>query len=246
MPYVRRLPMLFGLLAFYISPAWAAAVTVNPTRVHLSASQRSELIELRNGGTEPARFQAQAHAWHETADGQLVLAPTRDLLFFPSLLEVPAGETRRIRVASTVRPGAVERSYRMILDEFPRPAGAGTVLVLTRLSIPVFVQPAKPKAASSVQADIVRGQAVIWLTNAGNSYYKAASVRLVARSASSAVVFEHSLTGWYMLAGGKRRYVVPLPPGVCKNIASLHTTLRTEEGTHSVTGGPPPITACNP
>src|SRR5687768_13080143 len=205
MPRVRRLPMLIGLLAFYASPAWAAVVTVNPTRVHLSASQRSELIELRNSGTEPARFQAQAHAWHETVDGQLVLAPTRDLLFFPSLLEIPAGETRRIRVASTVRPGAVDRTYRMILDEFPRPASAGTVLVLTRLSIPVFVQPEKPKPSPGVRADIVRGQVVIWVTNVGNSYFKAASVRVVARSAANEVVFEQSLTGWYMLAGGKRR-----------------------------------------
>jgi fimbrial chaperone protein len=244
-PYLRLLPMLLiGLVALHVSPAWAAAVTVNPTRVHLSAAQRSELIELRNSGAVSARFQAQAHAWTETIDGQLILVPTRDLLFFPSLLEIPAGETRRIRIASTVRPGAVERSYRMILDEFPGPGKAGTVQVLTRLSIPVFVQPAKPTSAPSVRADIVRGQVVISLTNTGNSYFKAASIKVVARSVAGEVLFEHSIPGWYMLAGAKRRYAVPLPPGACVKITSLQTRLRTEQGTLNATAAPPPVAAC--
>src|SRR6185436_2063955 len=113
MLHPRLLPiLLFGLLGLRVSAAWGAAVSVSPVLVHLSATQRSEVIEFTNAGQTPARFQAEVHAWHESAAGELTLSPTKDLLFFPSLFEIPPGETRRIRVASTVAPGPVERSYR--------------------------------------------------------------------------------------------------------------------------------------
>jgi fimbrial chaperone protein len=236
--------LLFGLLALRAGATWGAAVSVHPVRVQLSATQRSELIELRNAGQAPARFQAEAHAWHESADGQMTLSPTKDLLFFPSLFEIPPGETRRIRIASTVRPGAVERSYRLILTESPGGATSGTVQVLSRLSIPVFVQPKDPKSAPSVQAEVQRGQLVIRIANAGNAFLRAQLVRVVARSKAGSVVFEHSFPGWYVLAKGERRYSVDVPAQACAEIVTLHATLRSEQGETSATSATPPGAGC--
>jgi fimbrial chaperone protein len=245
MLHPRLLPiLLFALLGLRVSAAWGAAVSVNPVRVQLSATQRSELIELRNAGQVPARFQAEAHAWHESATGQMTLSPTKDLLFFPSLFEIPPGETRRIRIASTVRPGPVERSYRLILTEFPGGATPGTVQVLTRLSIPVFVQPKDPKPAPSVQTDVQGSQLVIRIANAGNAYLRAQSVRVVARSKGGSVVFEHSFPGWYVLAKGQRRYSVDLPAQICAEIVTLNTTLRSEQGDTSTTSATSPGAGC--
>lgn len=247
MPHVRLLAILIaGLLGFNVRAAWGATVTVNPVRIHLSDAKRSELVELRNSGREPARFQVQANAWYESADGQMTLSPTRDLLFFPSLLEIQPGETRRIRVASTVRPGPSERSYRLIVDEFPRAPTPGTVQVLTRLSIPVFVQPAAPKAKPRVEAKLERGRLVAVVANAGNVYFKTESVRVVARSASGEVVFEHSFPGWYVLAGGQRRHTVELSGGACATIATLDATARTEVGNASTMSTARPDADCGP
>ncbi|MEO8181807.1 MAG: fimbria/pilus periplasmic chaperone [Deltaproteobacteria bacterium] len=241
----RLLPMLlFGLLGLRVSAAWGAAVSINPVRVQLSASQRSEVIELKNAGQAPARFQAEAQAWHETAVGQMTLSPTKDLLFFPSLFEIPPGETRRIRIASTVRPGPVERSYRLILTEFPGGSTPGTVQVLSRLSIPVFVQPKDPKPAPSVQAEVQGGQLVLRIANAGNAYFRAQLVRVVARSKKGDVVFEHSFRGWYVLAKGERRYNVDVPAQTCAEIATLHATLRGEQGDASATSAIRPGAGC--
>lgn len=245
MPRLRLLPiLLFGLLGLDVSAAWAAKVSVNPVRLHLSAKQRSEVIEIRNSGVETSRFQAKAHAWHESADGQMTLVPTRDLLFFPSLLEVPPGETRRIRVASTARPGPAERSYRLVIDEFPRAPTPGAVQVLTRLSLPVFVQPAAPKPVPSIAAHLESGQLVIVVANRGNAYFKAESLRVVGRSASGEVVFEHTQPGWYVLAAGQRRYTVALAEGACREIEVLSTTLRTDKGDASATSSAQPDSAC--
>jgi fimbrial chaperone protein len=243
--HIRLLPTLIVcLLGLFPGVASGAAVSVSPVRVHLSLERRSELLEIRNSGTEPVRFQAQVQAWHESADGKASLVPTRDLLFFPSLLEIPAGQARRIRIASTVRPGTLERSYRMILDEFPGPVHPGTVQVLTRLSVPVFVQPATLKPIPAVDSRIEAGHVVIVVANRGNVYLKAQSVRVVGRSSTGQVVFEQSLAGWYVLAGGERRYRLDLPLGACAKIATLDTTLRTEQGSTKNRSTAQPGAAC--
>jgi fimbrial chaperone protein len=243
--HIRLLATLIVcLLGLTPGVAWGAAVSVSPVRVHLSLERRSELLEIRNSGSEPVRFQAQVQAWHESADGKTSLVPTRDLLFFPSLLEIPAGQARRIRIASTVRPGTLERSYRMILNEFPGPAHPGTVQVLTRLSVPVFVQPATLKPTPVVHSQLEAGHVVIVVANRGNVYLRARSVRVVARSSSGQVVFEQSLAGWYVLAGGQRRYSLDLPPGACAKIATLDTTLHTEKGSARDRSSAQPGAAC--
>jgi fimbrial chaperone protein len=246
MSNVRVLPLtVFVLVAFYAAAAWGSVVSVNPVRVHLSPKKRSELIELRNSGKESARFQIAAHSWEETADGQMKLVPTNDLLFFPSLLEIKPGEARRVRVASSVAPGASERSYRIIVQQLPtNEAAAGTVRVLTNLNLPVFVQPATPKPAATVKATTQRGQVVVALENTGNAYFKAQSIRVVARAKSGAAVFEKTLPGWYVLARGRRVYTVDLPANACAEITSITATATTENGKASTAVAVAPGAAC--
>lgn len=230
---LRLLIAAIGLLGLDLSAAWGATVSVNPVRIELSESKRSELVELRNAGADAARFQLQAHAWHEGSDGEMTLKPTRDMLFFPSLLEIPPGETKRVRVATTARPGRVERSYRLIVEEFPRKPTPGTILVLTRLSIPVFVQPAKPKPRPALDSRLEDGRLVVLVTNTGNAAFKLESVRVVARSTSGEVVFEQTISGWYVLAKGRRRYAIELPKATCSEIAAIDASARTDAGNAS-------------
>jgi P pilus assembly chaperone PapD len=246
MQRVRLSPIaLFFLIGCYASVVWGSIVTVNPVRLHISATQRSETLLLRNGGTTPARFQISMHVWAETPSGETRLAPTTDLLFFPSLLEIKPGETRRIRVASTLGPGKTERSYRLIAAELPQAGGRGGVVqVLTKFSIPVFVGVAKAVAKPSVSIHVERGQLVVSLRNDGEGHFRTKSLRVVARSASGAVVYEQVLVGWYVLARGRRDYRIQLPPGKCGPIASVSATLTTETGKASGAGHVRPGADC--
>lgn len=230
---MRQLPtlVLFLLTSFHAVSAWASAVSLNPVRVHLSAGKRSEVLLLKNGGSAPTRFQLAAFAWQESSEGEMKLYPTGDLLFFPSLLEIKPGATRRVRVASSLTPGSRERSYRIVASELPGPSKSGVVQVLTNLNIPVFVQAVEAPPKPRVTSRIVKGELLVSVENVGLSYFKTESVRVVARSKQGAPLYEHTLRGWYVLAGGRRDYRLQLPKGACAQVESVSTTATTENRT---------------
>ena len=64
----------------------------------------------------------------------------------------------------------------------------------------------------------------------GDSYFKAQSIRVVARSSSGAPVFQQTLAGWYVLAHGRRDYRIDAPAAQCAEVASITATATTEGG----------------
>ncbi len=246
MQQLRLLPLLVTLLvASYASAAWGTVVAVNPVRIVLSGSKHSDQLKLTNNGDKTAHFQVTAHAWHETPAGRMELVQTNDLLFFPSLLEIAPGQSRRVRVGSTVPAGNSELSYRIIVAELPSvDKTAGVVQVLTRLSVPVFVQPAAPRPKVALKTRVDGGQVRISLENPGNVYFKATSVRVVARSQLGAVMLDKTLEGWYVLAFTHRDYSLAIPRDVCSRVISVTTTVTTERGKTSVVSQVPAGTGC--
>lgn len=218
------------LVGLHAAVALGSVVSLNPVRIHLSSAKRSEVLVVRNTGKTAARFQFTAHAWDETAGGQMKLTPTNDILVFPSLLEVKAGETRRVRMASTLAPGQREKSYRLIAAELPESTALGVVQVLTKLNVPVFVQAVRSPEKPTLTTRMEKGQLLVSLGNRGDSYFKAQSIRVVARSSSGAPVFQQTLAGWYVLAHGRRDYRIDAPAAQCAEIASITATATTEGG----------------
>lgn len=212
--------------------AQATAVAIDPTRVHLSGKARSQSLALRNSGAEKARFQVTAFSWQQSPGGEMQLTPTEDILFFPSLLEIAPGETRKVRVATNVPPETIEKSYRLFVDELPPPNAnnSGSIRVLTRLGIPVFLQPTAPQSQPILSAEVKRGHLLVTLENRGNSYTLAQSVRVVARDTSGNVRFEKDLPAWYVLAHGRRAYDVELDQAVCGALSELTVSSKTERG----------------
>lgn len=197
--------------------ARATAVAIDPTRLHLSAKTHSQSLALRNSGTEKARFQVSAFSWQQSPGGEMQLTPTEDILFFPSLLQIAPGETRKVRVATNVPPETIEKSYRLFVDELPPPNAntTGAIRVLTRLGIPLFLQPTAPLSRAALNAEVKRGHLLVALENRGNSFLFAQSVRVVGRDASGKVRLEQDLPAWYVLAHGRRAYDVALDETVC-------------------------------
>ena len=212
--------------------AQATAVAVDPTRLHLSDKAHSQSLSLRNSGTEKARFQVSAFSWAQSLTGEMQLTPTQDILFFPSLLEIAPGETRKIRVTSDVPADAIEKSYRLFVDELPPPNAntAGSIRVLTRPGVPVFLQPGTPAARPALNLALQRSHLLVSLENHGNSYVMAQSVRVVGKTKTGEVQFERDLQAWYVLAHGRRQYDVALTDADCAALAELYATSKTERG----------------
>ena len=104
---VFAVSLLGGPLA---RPAAASNFNVNPTQVFLSSKATSALVTVRNDSTDQLRFQLSVFAWDQSPSGELVLTPTDDIVFFPSLLTLGPNEERRVRVGRVTAPGEKEKT----------------------------------------------------------------------------------------------------------------------------------------
>lgn len=206
-------------------PASAVTFSISPTQLVLSGRTSSALLTVRNESTETLQFQLSAFAWQQSPTGEMQLDPTTSIVFFPALFTLAPGEERRVRVGSPGVPASSrEQTYRLFVEELPPPAAGarGGVRVLTKMGIPIFLRPAKESASATLDGLQVRGGALSFtLANTGAVHF--IPRRIVARGldAAGAPLFEESVAGWYVLAGGRRQFELKLPAAACGRTRSF-------------------------
>jgi fimbrial chaperone protein len=204
----------------------AQAFQVTPVQVELTRRARAAVVTVHNVGSDPMRLQASAFEWRQDRRGEAILTRTRDVVFFPSLLTVAPGAKRNIRVAAAEGApfGEVERSYRMFIEQLPGGGGAAesTVRVLTRVGIPVYLEPLKRSPRPEIDGLRLEGRKVSFvLRNGGNVRIRPDSVRIVGRDDADATVLEVALGAWYVLAGDERVYEGDLPRDGCSRVRTV-------------------------
>jgi fimbrial chaperone protein len=228
----------------------AATFTVTPVQVFLSARARSALLTLRNTSGEAMRFQLSVFAWDQAPTGEIQLAPTRDIVFYPPLLVLAPGEERIVRLGAATPAAAVEKTYRIFVEELPpreRAAGPpGQVRVLTRVGIPIFIEPTRAVPGGAIEGAVLReGRLAFELHNPGTVHLVAQHVRVVGYGAAGEPVVDGTLEGWYVLAGGRRRFELELPKDRCPRVRSVAIEVRTSHGALAERL-PAPAAACGP
>jgi fimbrial chaperone protein len=210
---------------FSVTPAFASSFTVNPTQIFLAPRTTSALLMLRNESEETLRFQLTAFAWDQSAQGEIKLEPTEDILFYPALLTLAPKESRNVRVGATTGFAAVEKTYRIFVEELPSQEahdGQSAVRVLTKMGVPIFMQPAKKQAQASLRDLAVQdGVFRFNLRNTGNVHFVPQTVRVRGRNRAGETVVDKQLDGWYILAGGLRTYELKLPSTECAAVTAL-------------------------
>lgn len=163
----------------------------------------------------------------------MVLAPTKDIVFFPALMELKAGEARKLRVGMNVKPEAMEKNYRIFVQELPPLVAAneaGAVRVLTKMGIPVYIEPDAPKLVASIASiATAAGKITFQVKNGGNVHFRPEKIVVTAKDATK-VVHTEDIQGWYVLAGGVRNYVVELPKDACLALKSVQVELQMDKG----------------
>jgi fimbrial chaperone protein len=214
-----------GLALSQAAAAAAASFTVNPTQVFLSSTTRSALVTIKNETDKPVRFQLTMMAWTQDPGGQMQLAPTKDVVFFPSLLTLNGREERRVRVGAEVPAGPVEKTYRLFVEELPpdEPARVpGAVVMLTKVGIPIFLQPARLTTRATLQdLSLKAGRFSFRLVNSGTFHFIPQAVRVRGLDQAGAVVLDQKPSAWYVLAGGERVFDLEIPADACARIRSL-------------------------
>jgi fimbrial chaperone protein len=216
--------VLMAMVITGLGPGGAegATFTVDPTQIYIGGRTTSVLLTLRNESQQPLRFQLSVFEWNQSPTGEMELEPTEDIVFFPALLTVEPGETRRVRVGSTTTPEAREKTYRIFVEELPslEPEASG-VRVLTKMGIPIFVRPQKEQAVAELTGLEHRdGELRFTLANNGTVHFVPQTIT-VRGLAGSTEAFTQQLEGWYVLAGGRREFSLAIPEGECSRVTSL-------------------------
>lgn len=236
--FILRRVVLAAFLAWCFLaglPAAAATFKVSPIQIYLSPGRTTELLAVENQSSESVRLQVTAFGWTQSPRGDIELAPTEDVVFFPALLTLEPGKERKIRIGVSKPAGAVERTYRVFVEELPpleKPSESGNrseVKVLTRFGVPIFVQPAKVTKSGAIEdGRLEAGIVKFRVKNTGNAAFSLLSVHVVGAGADGKSTFESQAAGWYVLAGGERLYEITVPGADCRRTKSISIEATTE------------------
>lgn len=232
------LPSFFaGLAISRPGVCFGSAFKISPVKVLLTRRVPTALLTLKNEGDRTLRFQASVFAWDQDREGRMRLDPTPDIVFFPPLLAVKPGEERKVRLGTGAAFGSLEKSYRIFFEELPELEKAGRsqesqLQIRTRIGIPIFLRPEKPRPGTQLDAVTVRaGVLGFSVRNAGNVHVKLRGVRVRGLGPSGEAVFERESDGWYVLAGGSREYEMEIPKDKCRGIARFAIEARVDDTT---------------
>jgi fimbrial chaperone protein len=194
-------PVVFLLAGLLLAmQASAGGVSVSPTRVELSADQRIAALTLTNDSSRPYTLQMEASRWFQ-ANGRDDHEPTDELLATPPIFTLEPGESQVVRVGLRRSPDAnQELSYRLFAQEIPEPTpeGFSGLHLVLRLSMPVFVAPARPATEPVLSWHVesgTSGDLEVSATNDGNRRAYLTRVRFSADGLS--------------IEPGNLRYVLP-------------------------------------
>ena len=200
-----------SLCSLFAVPAWAGNVSLFPTSIVAPAGEKSGALTLENHGDSPERFQVTVLDWSQDPSGQDVTSPATTVLAAPSIVEIPPGSRRAVRLVRTQSVGA-PGYYRVLLRQLPQPSTAGQVQLLIHQNLPVGFEDAKagpPVLTARFTAD------GLLLTNTGST-----AARLTAVGPQGMPAWREGALGWVLPGQSKS---VELKPG--QRAASVTVTV---------------------
>jgi fimbrial chaperone protein len=197
-----RRKALIALAMLGTTPLDAASLRMTPIGLDLSEPDKAGAISLTNTGTESVDLQVRIFRWSQV-NGKDELTETRDVLVSPPVATIKAGDTYTVRVVRIAnRPVSGEETYRLVIDELPKPidpraTGQGVRMVL-RSSMPIFFTQKGIRADLQYSCWTQGGKTFLRITNTGKRHAKLAGMKLVAPQGE--LSFGGGLNG-YVLAG---------------------------------------------
>jgi len=181
---------------------------ITPINIEVPAPGAASTVTLNNPGGETINAQIRVFKWIQH-DGEDQLVPTTEVVVSPPAVKLTAGKKSVIRVVRLGKsPAATEETYRLIVDELPKPVKAGQAGVgfTLRSSIPVFFSKNGQEADLSWQAVMAKGQLVLKAENSGGRRVRLASLAVVNGSGKTIRLGE-GLAG-YVLGQSSRQWTV--------------------------------------
>lgn len=196
----------------------AAQLRIVPTLMDLHWPSNAALMQIQNNSAESVTIQLRVFDWSQVEQKDQLTVST-DVVASPPIASIAAGQTQAIRIVRRNRVEATqEQAFRLLIDELPPSADSGGVKVLLRYSIPVFIAPKKPLAASVLNWSVEWREQKPWLvaTNSGQRRARVSALQLSQQSKSISP-FGPGLLG-YVLPGKSMSWLLPVSPAQIKTL----------------------------
>lgn len=199
-----------SLLLFLPSILNAASIRLSPVSVEILNDQSASSISLYNQSNESSDLQVRVFEWRQNA-GQDQLIPTDEIAVSPPFLKLQPNDSYNLRVVR-INPVPVsgEQTYRIIIDELPKPIDNRKVdqgvNVLLRSSLPLFVvnKDAITKLTWSIQQE--QNNSSLIINNVGNRHALLSNLTLVDTTANKSYAIKVNTVNGYILAGKARNF----------------------------------------
>jgi len=199
-----------SLLLFLPSMLNAASIRLSPVSVEILNDQSASSISLYNQSNESSDLQVRVFEWRQNA-GQDQLIPTDEIAISPPFLKLQPNDSYNLRVVR-INPVPVsgEQTYRIIIDELPKPIDNRKVdqgvNVLLRSSLPLFVvnKDAMTKLTWSIQQE--QNNSSLIINNIGNRHALLSNLTLVDTTANKSYAIKVNTVNGYILAGKARNF----------------------------------------
>jgi fimbrial chaperone protein len=226
--------------------AGALELTLAPIQVYLAPTQKSAILRIGNPNPQPLTVQVTVFTWSQDAEGHDKLEPTTDLLVFPQMLNLHASSERNVRVGTTNPDRSTERTFRLLIepvltttplpDDTGKPTRSAITTIITRSSVPVFIEPTKATpapltAAATLEAGTVR----LRITNPGRVHLPPPRITLKGYASGDELVLDGEHKAWYVLGGSTRTETIALPAETCPQLTRLVLDLRSGQQTETLT-----------
>ncbi|MGH6853946.1 MAG: fimbrial biogenesis chaperone [Aestuariivirga sp.] len=207
--------------------ASASSLQIMPINIEVPAPGAASTVTLINSGEDTLNAQIRIFKWIQR-NGKDELVPTKDVVTSPPAVKLEPGKKSVIRVVRLGKvPASAEETYRLIVDEVPKPLKPGQAGVgfSVRHSIPVFFSKPGQDVDLTWQAALVKGKLVLQADNAGGRRIRLASLAVMNGTGKTIRIGE-GLAG-YVLGQSSKQWTVN---GASKTIAAGGTIKITAQG----------------
>src|SRR5262249_29118867 len=157
--------------------------------VTIAKGNSSATVAITNQSPGKLRLQVTGYTWQQSPSGDMKLTPSDDLVFFPQLLTLDPGETRRLRIGVSTDQGPTEKTFRVFMEELPSiesvvaPRTAG-ITIRMKIGIPVFLSAiGAPVITGSVHNAAVRENGLEFdVENTGNTHFSIQQVHVALKN----------------------------------------------------------------
>jgi len=195
-----------------LAPAAAGTLQVNPVLVEIGGARRTGSVTVRNEENVPVTIRAYPLAWRQEG-GADHYDETAALIVSPPVFTIPPHATQTVRIGPR-RPSAAPLPYRLIIEEVPEAAPAGSgIRVALRLNLPLYanLEPGTPADLSWRAFRQADGQWAIEASNNGAGWVR---VEQANAEAATGLRLGDGFAFGTVLPGGARRWLVGADPRI--------------------------------